>query len=77
MPGDRVWDRERSYTGQPCISHFFNIVVDSVVWEVLEVVCSPQEAHHSIGWAAGERNLFFYVDDRRISGRDMSGYRMN
>ena len=23
-----------------------------------------------MGWAAGKRNLIFYVDDRRICGRD-------
>ena len=23
-----------------------------------------------MGWAAGERNLFFYMDDGRIAGRD-------
>ena len=23
-----------------------------------------------MGWAAGEHNLIFYVDDRRIGGRD-------
>ena len=24
-----------------------------------------------MGWAAGERNLVFYEDDRRIAGRDL------
>ena len=47
----------------------FNIVVDVVVLAVLEEVCSPQEAHHGMGWAVGERNLVFYADDRSIVGR--------
>ena len=47
----------------------FKIVVDAVVWEVLDVVCSPQDAHHSMGWAAVEKNLLFYTDDGRIAGR--------
>ena len=47
----------------------FNSVVDAVVREVLEVVCGPKEAQHGMGWVAGERNLVFYVDDGRISGR--------
>ena len=48
----------------------FNIVVDSVVGATLEVVCSPQEARHGMGWATGERNLIFYAEDGRIGGRD-------
>ena len=48
----------------------FNIVVNVVVQAVLEEVCSHQEAYPSIGWAAGERNLFFYSGDRRIVGWD-------
>ena len=47
----------------------FNIVVDAVVREVLEEVCSPQEVQNGMGWAAGERNLVFYVDDGRIVGQ--------
>ena len=31
----------------------FNIVVDAVLRETLEVVCRPQEARHGMGWAAG------------------------
>ena len=46
----------------------FTIVVDAVVWEVMEVVCSPQEAYHGMVWEAGERNLVFYADDVMISG---------
>ena len=48
----------------------FNIVMDVVVWEVLEEVCSLQEAQHSMGWEAGARNFIFYVDDGRIAGKD-------
>ena len=48
----------------------FNIVVDAVVRATLEVVYSPQEARHGIGWAAGECNLIFYTDDKGIWGRD-------
>ena len=46
-----------------------NIVVDVVVRAVLEVVCGPHEARHSMVWASGERNLVFYADDRRVAGR--------
>ena len=48
----------------------FNIVVDAVVWEVLEAVCSPHEAQYGMGWATGEINLVLYVDERRISVQD-------
>ena len=47
----------------------FNIVVYVVVYVVMEEVCIPQEAQHRMGWAAGERNLVFYVDNRSIAGR--------
>ena len=48
----------------------FNIAVDAVVRVVLEEVFSPQEAQHGMGWAAGEINLVFCANDRRILGRD-------
>ena len=48
----------------------FNIVVDAVVRETLEVVCVPQKVRHGMGWAAGERNLIFYADEGRIAWRD-------
>ena len=48
----------------------FNIVVNEVVQAVLEELCIPQEAQHGMGWAAGERNIVFYVDDRRIASQD-------
>ena len=52
--------------GEPASQIIFNVVVDAVVWAVLDVVCSPQGAQHGIGWAAGDRNLIFYADDSRI-----------
>ena len=45
-------------------------MVDAVVRATLEVVCSPHEARHGMGWAAGERNLVFYAEDGGIGGRD-------
>ena len=48
----------------------FYIVVDAVVQEVLDVVCGPQEAHHGLGWAAGEIYLISYSNDGRIVGQD-------
>ena len=48
----------------------FNIVVDAVVWVVLEEVCSPQESQHGMGWEAGERNLVFDEYGERIAGQD-------
>ena len=43
--------------GDPAYPTIFNIMVDAVVQAVLDVVCGPQEAHHGLGWAAGERNV--------------------
>ena len=48
----------------------FNIVVDTVVQVLLDVVCSPEEAQHGMGWTAGERNLLLYINDVRVEGRD-------
>ena len=48
----------------------FNIMVEAAVIAKLEVVCSPQEARHGMGWAVLERNLIFYADEGRIGGRD-------
>ena len=45
--------------GDPVSPIIFNIVVDAVVRAVLDVVCGLQEAQHSLGWAAGDRNLIF------------------
>ena len=47
----------------------FNIMVDAVVWAMLDVVYSQQESQHDMGCAAGERILVFYADDGRIVGR--------
>ena len=55
--------------GDPASPMILNILVDSVVWAVLEEVCSPYEAQHGMGWAAGEINLFFYSDDGRMGRR--------
>ena len=56
--------------GYPTSPILFNIVVYAVVRATLEVVCTPQEARYWMKWAAGERNLIFYTDDRRIGGRE-------
>ena len=56
--------------GNPAYPMIFNIVLDAVVREVLEEVCSPQDSQHGMVWAAGERNLVFYAYDGRIAGRD-------
>ena len=48
----------------------FNVVADAVVQEVLEEICSLQEAQHVMGWSAGQRNLVFYAYGGRIAGRD-------
>ena len=55
--------------GNPELPMIFNIVVDAVVQAVLEEVCGIHEAHHRLGWATGESNLVFYVDDVRITER--------
>ena len=56
--------------GDPASPMMFNIMVNEVVGALLEVVCAPQDTRHDMGWAVGERNLVFYVDDRRIGGRE-------
>ena len=56
--------------GKPASPMIFNIVVDEVVQEVLDVICVPQEVQNGLGLVAGERNLIFYADDGRIAGRD-------
>ena len=56
--------------GDPTPPMIFNIMVDAVVRVVLDGACRPQEAQHSLGWAAGDRNTIFYADDGRIAGRD-------
>ena len=56
--------------GYPASPMILNIVVDAVVRSKLKVVCIPQEARHGMGWSAGEHNLIFYADGRRIGGRN-------
>ena len=56
--------------GNPPSPMIFSIVVDAVVWDVHDEVCSPQESQHGMVWAEGERNFVFYTDDRRIVGWD-------
>ena len=56
--------------GDPAPPMIFNILADAVVRAILEVAYGLQEARHGMGWSAGERNLIFYADDGRISGRD-------
>ena len=56
----------RLMQGYPTSPMIFNIVVDVVVREVLDVVYQPQESKHGLGLAAGERNVIFYVNDGRI-----------
>ena len=56
--------------GNPVSPIIFNIMVDAVVKETLEVFCGPQEARYGMGWAAGKHNLIFYVDSRIIGGRE-------
>ena len=55
--------------GNLASSMIFNIMVNTVVIVVLEIVCGPHEARHGMGWATGERNLVFYADDGKITGR--------
>ena len=43
--------------GDPASTMIFDIVVDSVVWGVLDVVYGSQEAQHGLGWVAGESNV--------------------
>ena len=56
--------------GYPAPPMIFNTIVDAMARAALKIVCGPQEARHRMVWAAGERNLVFYVDDERIAGRD-------
>ena len=55
--------------GDPASPMIFNTLVGAVVRDMLEVVCSPYEARHGMGWAVGESNLIFYDDGGRIGGR--------
>ena len=64
--GKEFWTGIGLMQRDPTSPMILNIVVGAVVWAVLDMVCGPQEAHHRLGWAAGERNLIFYADDGRI-----------
>ena len=55
--------------GDPESPMIFNFMVDVVVKAVMEEVCVPQESHNGMVWAAGERELVFFTDDRGIMGR--------
>ena len=67
--GKDFWTSRGVTQGDPASPIVFNIVVDAVVRAVIDMVCGPQEVQHGLGWAAGERNLVFCTDDRRIVGR--------
>ena len=54
----------------PVSPTIFNIVVDTLVREVLLEVCGPQEAQHGFGWLVVENNICVYADDRQIMGRN-------
>ena len=47
----------------------FNIVVDAVVRALLDMIWGTQEAQNGLVWAAGVRNLVFYVNNGRIAGQ--------
>ena len=36
---------------------------------LITITYGPQEAQHGFRWAAGEHNICFYTDDRRIAGQ--------
>ena len=55
---ERPLRTERGVTqGEPVSPKIFNILVSAVVREVLLEVCGPQQAHHGLGWSAGEHNI--------------------
>ena len=68
--GKAFWVGKGVMQGNPASPMIFNIVVDEVVPEVLDVVCGTQEAQHDLVWVAGERNVIFYADNGRIAGWD-------
>ena len=47
----------------------FSIVVDELVWLVVDIFYIPQEAHLGMGWAPGEINLVLYAYGGMIDGR--------
>ena len=44
--------------------------MDVVVRAVIIEVYGTQEAHHGFGWAEVKHNIFLYVDDGQILGRN-------
>ena len=56
--------------GHPALPIILNTVVDAVVQEALKLLCSQKEAHHGMGWSAGEKKLVYYAYAGRIAVRD-------
>ena len=56
--------------GSPLLPNIFNIVVDTMVWEVLAEVFGPHQGYHGLGWSSGERNLVLYADSLCIADRE-------
>ena len=83
LEGQRLVTKARKYYGRPISTErgvtqvylvsltLFNIMVDSVFRETLQDICVTQEAEHGFRWLAGEHNVCFYADDRRIAGKDL------
>ena len=55
----------------------FNILVDTVVWVVLEEVCGTQEAHHCLVWAAGKGTWYSMRMMDGLQGGTQIGFRMH
>ena len=55
------------YPSSPII---FNIVVDAVVWAILDMDCGPQESQHGLVWADGDKNVILYANGGRVAGQD-------
>ena len=71
------WTGRGVTQGNPASPMIFNIVMDAVVWAVLDVVCQHQDAQHVLVWAAGERNVIFMLEMARYRGGITSGFRMH
>ena len=54
----------------------FNIMVETVVREVLFKFSGTQEADNGLGWVAVEHNIVFYAGDRPIAGRKPIWFQM-
>ena len=46
-----------------------NIIVDAVVRAILWEICGLQNDQNGFGWSAGEHNICFYANYRRIAGQ--------